>query len=218
MDGSGFEPTARTRIRRLPARARYDRRSVHAVLDAGFVCHVGYVIDGHPYVTATSYWREGDHVYWHGSSASRMLRTLKAGVPVCLNVSLIDGLVLARSGFHHSVNYRTAMLFGTAEPVTDPAEKLEALRAFTERLFPGRWAELRPVKAQELKATTVLRMEIAEAVAKVRTGPPVDDEEDYALDTWAGVVPLRLAAMTPEPDPRMAENVEIPDHIRALAG
>ena len=211
-----FEPTARTRIRRLPKRARYDRATVHAILDAGLVCHVGYTIDDHPYVTATSCWREGDRVYWHGSSASRMLRRQRAGVPVCLNVSLIDGLVLARSGFHHSVNYRTVMLFGTAAPVTDDARKLKALEAFVERLFPGRWAELRPVTPQELKATTVLGMDIAEAAAKVRTGPQVDDEDDYALDVWAGVLPLRLTAGAPVADPRLKPGVPLPDYLKGF--
>jgi uncharacterized protein len=213
---STFKPTARTRIKRLHKRAHYDRATVYDILDAGLVCHVGYTIDDHPYVTSTTYWREGDHVYWHGSSASRMLRTLKAGVPVCLNVSLIDGLVLARSGFHHSVNYRTVMLFGTATPVTDPAAKLRALEAFVERLFPGRWPELRPVTPQELKATMVLGMDIAEAAAKVRTGPPVDDEEDYTLDIWAGVLPLRLTAGAPVADPRLKSGVALPGYLKGF--
>ncbi len=208
-----FEPTVRTRVKRLHQQARYDRATVHGILDAGLVCHVGYTIDDHPYVTATTYWRDGDRVYWHGSSASRMLRTLKAGVPVCLNVSLIDGLVLARSGFHHSVNYRTVMLFGTATPVTAAAEKLRALEAFVARLCPGRWDELRPVTPQELKATLVLGMDIAEAAAKVRTGPPADDEEDYALGIWAGVVPLRLTAGAPVADPRLKPGVPLPDYL-----
>lgn len=219
MDGSHFPPTARTRVRRQPARARYDRETLYAIFDAGLVCHVGYVIDGHPYVTATSYWREGERIYWHGSSASRMLRTLKGGVPVCLNVSLIDGLVLARSGFHHSVNYRTAMLFGIAEPVVDGEEKLASLRAFTERLFPGRWDELRPVKPQELKATMVLRMDIDEAAAKVRAGPPLDEEEDYGLDldVWTGVLPLQLCAGTPQPDPRLKPGTPEPGYLKGFA-
>ncbi len=209
-----FKPTARTRIRRLNKRAHYDRETVHAILDAGVVCHVGYNIDGHPYVTATNYWREGDRIYWHGSSASRMLRAVRGGIPVCVNVSLIDGLVLARSGFHHSVNYRSVMIFGEAEQVTDADKKLATLEAFTERLFPGRWKELRPVTKQELKATMVLGMPIEEAAAKVRTGPPVDDEEDYALDVWAGVLPLRLEAGPPIADPRLKPGIPVPGYLR----
>jgi nitroimidazol reductase NimA-like FMN-containing flavoprotein (pyridoxamine 5'-phosphate oxidase superfamily) len=150
-----FAPTPRTRVKRLAECARYDRETVYAILDAGLVCHVGYEIDGQPYVTATAYWREGDRVYWHGSSASRMLRRLKEGVPVCFTVALLDGVVLARSGYNSTLNYRSVMAFGTAEPVTDEAEKLAALEAFSERLTPGRWPELRPATKQELKATLV---------------------------------------------------------------
>jgi hypothetical protein len=208
-----LEPTARSRVKRLHERARYDRPTIDAILDAGLVCHVGYTIEDAPYVTATAYWRDGDRIYWHGSSASRMLRRLKDGVPVCVNVSLIDGLVLARSGFHHSVNYRTVMLFGRARPVEDEAGKLQALAAFTERLCPGRWAELRPPTRQELKATMVLGMAIEEGAAKVRTGPPKDDDEDYGLPVWAGVVPLRLVAGTPEPDPRLDPAVPLPGYL-----
>ena len=211
-----FKPTPRTRIKRLNKRAHYDRETVNAILDAGLVCHVGYTIDDHPYVTATSYWREGDRIYWHGSSASRMLRAIRGGIPVCINVSLIDGLVMARSGFHHSINYRSVMLFGDAEPVNDPAAKLATLEAFTERLFPGRWRELRPVTAQEVKATMVLSMPISEAVAKVRTGPPVDDDEDYALDVWAGVLPLQVMAGRPVSDPRLKPGVPVPDYLSAF--
>lgn len=208
-----FEPTERTRVKRLHQRALYDRDSIYRILDAGFVCHVGYTFDGHPYVTATSYWRDGNRVYWHGSSASRMLRELKKDVPVCLNVSLIDGLVLARSGFHHSINYRTVMLFGRATALSDYEEKVEALRRFTERTIPGRWDELRPPTVQEIKATTVLSMPIEEAVAKERSGPPGDDEEDYALDVWAGEVPLRLTAGTPVDDPRLKPGIAVPDYL-----
>ncbi len=210
---SRFAPTLRTRVKRLGQRARYDRATVYRILDAGLVCHVGYVIDDQPYVTATSYWRDGDRVYWHGSSASRMLRRVRTGVPVCLNVSLIDGLVLARSGFHHSINYRTVMMFGEATPVTDGAAKLRALEVFTERLCPGRWAELRPATGQELKATTVLTMDIDEAVAKERSGPPSDDEEDYDLDVWAGEMPLRLVAGDPVADPRLKPEIPLPAYL-----
>jgi len=214
---SDFKPTARTRIKRLPKRGHYERETVNAILDAGLVCHVGYTIDEHPYVTATSYWREGDRVVWHGSSASRAIRAVKQAIPVCFNVSLIDGLVLARSGFHHSINYRTVMLFGDAAPIEDPDEKLASLEAFTERLFPGRWAELRPPTRQELKATTVLAMRIDEAVAKVRTGPPVDDGEDYATTRcWAGVLPLKLAAGEPVDDGRLLPGVGLPSYLKGF--
>ncbi len=209
-----FQPTARTRVKRLHQRALYDRENIYRILDAGFVCHVGYTIDDHPYVTTTSYWRDGDRIYWHGSSASRMLRKLKEEVPVCVNVALIDGLVLARSGMHSSINYRTVMLFGRATALGDDQEKLAALKAFVERVTPGRWEELRPVTAQELKATTVLSMPIEEAVAKERAGPPNDDEEDYDLDVWAGELPLRIVAGDPVSDPRLKSGVEAPGYLR----
>jgi uncharacterized protein len=211
-----YPKTPRTRLRRMPKRAVYDRERVHAVLDAGFVCHVGYVIDGQPYVTPTSYWRRDDVLYWHGSSASRMLRHLKGGVPVCVTVTHVDGLVLARSGFHHSVNYRAVMALGTARPVEDAKEKLAALEDFTERLLPGRWPELRPPTAQEIKATTVLWMPLEEVSAKIRTGPPVDDEEDYALPIWAGVVPIDTTIGAPLPDPRNLEGLVPPAYLERL--
>jgi nitroimidazol reductase NimA-like FMN-containing flavoprotein (pyridoxamine 5'-phosphate oxidase superfamily) len=209
-----FPPTGKTKIKRLFQRACYDRETVHAVLDAGLMCYVGYVIDGQPYVTSTAYWRDGDRIYWHGSSASRMLRRVKQGVPVCFNVALIDGLVLARSGFHSSINYRSVMAFGSAEQVTGEAEKLAALEAFIERLMPGRWAELRPVRTQELKATLVMSLRLEEVVAKVRDGPPADDEEDYALDVWAGELPLRQVVDPPVDDPRLNAGIEAPDYLK----
>lgn len=199
-----FTPTARTRIKRLPKRARYDRDTVYAILDAGFVCHIGYVIDGQPYVTPTAYWREGDAVYWHGSSKSRMLMALEKSPKVCLTVMMLDALVVARSGFHKSVNYRSAMLFGKPYKVTEPQDKLAKMEKFVERLYPGRWPGLRPVTKQELKGTTVLGMHIEEAVAKVRTGGPVDDEADYALPIWAGVFPVRQVLGEPVDDGRLA--------------
>ena len=208
-----FAPTERSRVKRLHQRAHYDRETIYRILDAGFVCHVGYTIDDHPYVTATSYWRDDDRIYWHGSSASRMLRQLKTETPVCINVSLIDGLVLARSGFHHSINYRTVMLFGKAAVLNGHEEKVEALRRFTERVIPGRWDELRPPTTQEIKATTVLSMPIEEAVAKERSGPPVDDEEDYQLDIWAGELPLRLTTRAPIADPRLKPGLPIPPYL-----
>ncbi len=213
--GADFKPTAKTRVKRMNKRAHYDRETVHAIIDAALVGHVGYVIDGQPYVTATNIWREGDHLYWHGSSASRMLKSVREAIPVCVTVTHIDGLVMARSAFHHSVNYRSAMIFGKAAMVEDPKEKLKTLEAFTERVAPGRWATLRPVTPQELKATMVVGMPIEEAVAKVRTGPPVDDEPDYAMDIWAGVVPLRLTAGTPIPDPRLKPRTRLPKSLRS---
>lgn len=215
-DVADFKPTKRSRIKRLPKRAHYDRATVHAILDAGAMCHVGYVIDGEPYVTPTAYWRKGEHVYWHGSSASRMLRTIAAGSPVCLTVTHLDGLVMARSAFHHSVNYRSVMVFGNATVVTDRDAKLAALEDFVERLYPGRWAELRPVNEQELKATTVLGMDLSEASAKIRTGPPVDDEEDYALPIWAGVVPVTIATGAPIDDARNLPGVARPGNLGAI--
>ncbi len=208
-----FEPTVRTRIKRLHERGHYDRKTVTEILDAGLVCHVGYVIGGQPYVTATAYWREGNRVYWHGSSASKMLRHLKGGVEVCFTVSLLDGLVLARSGFHSSINYRSVMALGTARLVAGRDEKLAALTAFSDRLTPGRWEELKPPSEQELKATTVITLELDEVVAKVRTGPPNDDEEDLRLPVWAGVVPVATTLGEAEADPVLSPDIPAPDYL-----
>lgn len=194
-------PTARTQVKRLPKRGQYDRETINGILDEGFLCHVGFVHDGAPVVIPTGYARSGDRLYIHGSAASRMLRTLDEGVPVCVTVTLLDGLVLARSAFHHSMNYRSVVVFGTARAVTDADEKTEALRLFTEHVVPGRWDRIRQPTAQELKATTVLSLPIVEASAKVRVGPPVDDEEDYALPVWAGVLPIGLTPGAPIADP-----------------
>ncbi len=212
-----FAPTARTRLKRLHERGHYDRKTVNEILDAGLMCHVGYVIDGQPYVTATAYWRLGGRVYWHGSSASKMLRHLKGGVPVCFTVALLDGLVLARSGFHSSLNYRSVMALGEARLVADPDEKLAALTAFSDRLTPGRWPELKPPSAQELKATTVISLELEEVAAKVRSGPPKDDPEDLALPVWAGVVPVATVLGRPEPDPRLLPDIPMPDYLSDIA-
>lgn len=212
-----FTTTARSKVRRLAKRAHYDRKTVHAVLDAGIVCHIGYVIDGQPFVTATGYWRRGDRLYWHGSAASRMLRAEAAGIPVCFAVTHFDGLVLARSGFNHTMNYRSVVAFGRAAKIEDPKEKTAALEAFTERFMPGRWRELRPVTTQELRQTTVLAMTIEEAAAKIRGGPPTDDEEDYALPVWAGVLPVRQVMGKPVPDPRLARGTPRPLHVRTFA-
>ncbi len=200
----------RTRVRREPERGRYDRQTIESILDEALVCHLGFVHDGHPYVIPTLFARVGGVVYVHGSSASRMLRNLRAGAEVCLTATLIDGLVLARSIFHHSVNYRSVVVLGLAAEVAEPEEKLRALEAFSERLLPGRWAEVRPPSPRELKATSILRLPLSEVSAKVRVGPPEDDEEDYARPVWAGVIPLQLTAGTPEPDPRLEHDLVAP--------
>jgi uncharacterized protein len=210
--------TPRTKLSRLPKRGHHDRETIDAILDEALVAHLGFVLDGRPAVIPTLHARVGDEVYVHGSAASRALRALSGGIEACLTVTLVDGLVLARSAFHHSVNYRSVVLYGTARPVADPAEREEALYAFTERLAPGRWDAVRKPNRKELKATAVLALPIGEGSAKVRVGPPIDDEEDYALDTWAGVVPLRLSAGAPEPDPRLPAGMDPPAHVRALAG
>ncbi len=209
-----YQVTARNRVRREHQRGRYDRKTVHAILDAAPMCHVAYVIGGAPYATPTLQWREGERVYWHGSAASRFLREVD-GRPVCLTCSLMDGYVLARSAFNHSVNYRSAMVFGTARLVTDDAEKTAALQRFTEGLFPGRWAQLRPMTSQELKATSVLWMEVEEASAKIRAAPPGDpDEADVPV--WAGVLPVRTTLAPAEPAPEMPEGAELPASLAAL--
>ncbi|MCW5731210.1 MAG: pyridoxamine 5'-phosphate oxidase family protein [Alphaproteobacteria bacterium] len=210
---TAYRTTPRNRVRRLPKRGHYDRETVHRVLDQGLIAHIGYVIDGQPYVTPTCYWREGEQLYWHGSSASRMLRAQKGGLPVCLTVTHFDGLVLARSAFHHSINYRSVMAFGTARIVDEPAEKAAALEAFVERVAPGRWAAIRGPNRQELKATMVIGMTIEEAVAKIRQGPPVDDEADHALDVWAGLVPTAIRVGAPVPDPLLRPGIAWPEHL-----
>ncbi len=206
--------TDRTRLRRLHQRGHFDRATVNAILDAQPMCSVGYVIDGKPYVTPTLQWREGGHVYWHGSSASRMLRQSR-GHEVCLTVAILDGFVMARSGFHHSVNSRSVMLFGVAEPV--PEEEKEAkLNAFIDGLWPGRAATLRPNNAQELKATSLLSMKIEEGSAKIRTGGPNDDAEDYDWPVWAGVLPVATQTGAPEPNPRNLPGTEAPAYLTAM--
>ncbi len=210
------QPTARTRHRRAPKRGSHDRAVIDAVLDAAPVAHLGFADAGQPFVIPLLHARAGDEVLLHGSSASRAFRTLAAGAPVCLTVTLVDGLVLARSAFHHSMNYRSVVLLGRTRLVEGTEAKTAALEAFTEKLVPGRWAAVRAPSTQELKATKVLALPIDEASAKVRTGGPVDDEADYALDVWAGVVPLALTPSAPEPDARLAGGLEPPQHVRAL--
>lgn len=203
-------PTERTRLRRRPNRGAFETDTIYAILDDGFVCHVAFIVDGQPFAIPTGYARRGDQIYIHGSSASRMLRTLGDGVDVCLTVTLVDGLVLARSAFHHSMNYRSVVVLGKARPVTDEREKIEALRCFTDHIVPGRWPDLRPLAENEVRATTVLALPIQEASAKVRTGPPIDDEEDYDWPVWAGVVPLHTRTGEPVPDDRVRPDVQEP--------
>jgi uncharacterized protein len=204
-------PTPRTRVVREPQRAVYDRDAVNQILDEAFLCHIGFVADGQPYVIPTSYGRDGDVLYIHGSAASRMLRYLDQGAPVCITVTLVDGLVLARSVFNHSMNYRSVVILGTATLVDDPAEKLSALRALSEHILPHRWNDSRQPNEKELKATSVLRLPIREFSAKVRVGPPVDDEEDYLFPTWAGVIPLEMNFGTPIRDERCER--ELPAYL-----
>jgi nitroimidazol reductase NimA-like FMN-containing flavoprotein (pyridoxamine 5'-phosphate oxidase superfamily) len=215
-NGRGPLKTPRTKLRRLPARGRHDRETLDAILDEGLVCHLGFVHDGKPAVIPTLHARVGDALYLHGSAASRALRTLSQGVDVCLTVTLVDGLVLARSAFHHSINYRSAVIYGTAHAVTDPAEKTTALEAFTEKVLPGRWEHVRWPNDQELKATSVLVLPIEEASAKIRTGPPIDDDEDHALDVWAGVVPLETRALAPQPDELLRAGIGVPEHVARI--
>src|ERR1051325_6468845 len=210
---SEFTPTDRTQVKRLPKRGHYDRETVHKILDEAFVCHVGFAVAGQPFVIPTNFGRVGETLYLHGSAASRMLRTLSGGIPVCVTVTLVDGLVLARSAFHHSVNYRSVVILGTAKLVEDPTEKMEALRLFTEHIMKGRWDEIRWPNEQEMKGTTVLALPLEEVSAKVRTGGPVDDEEDYALPVWAGVLPLPVRAGAPIADLRLASGIAVPENV-----
>ena len=207
---SSFLQTERTTLKRLPDRGVYDRELVYQILDEGFICHAGFAVAGRPFVIPTGYARANDKLYIHGSQASRMLRTLKTGIDVCVTVTLLDGLVLARSAFNHSMNYRSVVVFGQAV-VVDELEKLTALLAFSEHVIAGRWADVRQPTEQELKATTVLGLPLEEVSAKVRSGPPIDDEEDYDLSVWAGVIPLRLVAQSsPIPDPRLKPGIATP--------
>jgi nitroimidazol reductase NimA-like FMN-containing flavoprotein (pyridoxamine 5'-phosphate oxidase superfamily) len=210
---SSSPPTERTTVKRLPKRGVYDRETIYDILDEGFICHVGFTVGGQPFVIPTGYARVGDQLFIHGSQVSRMLRTLSGGIDVCVTVTLVDGLVLARSAFHHSINYRSVVIFGNAVPVDDRAAKLAALFAFSEHVIRGRWNDVREPTVQELKATTVLSLSLAEASAKVRSGSPIDDDEDYALDVWAGVLPLKLSAGAPINDPRLSEDIQPPVYL-----
>ena len=204
--------TPRTTLKRLPQRGNYDREAINQILDEGFICHVGFAVDGGPFVIPTGYARMGETLLIHGSQASRMLRTVGQGIDVCLTVTLIDGLVLARSAFHHSMNYRSVVVFGNARVLDNPEEKLQALRALSDHMIPGRWDDVRKPNERELQSTTVLSLPLTEASAKVRNGPPIDDEEDYDLPIWAGVIPLRLVAGRPVADARLSENTEPPGY------
>lgn len=212
MAKNAAAPSERARVKRLHERGAYDRATIDAILDSTPIAHVGYVFQGHPFVTPTLVWREGDEVYWHGSSASRMIEAA-ANAGVCVTVTILDGLVLARSAFHHSANYRSVMLFGRARMVTDPAEKEARLKAFFEGMYPGRWDILRPIEAQELKATAVLGLPISEASAKLRVGGPKDDAPDYALDIWAGVLPVKMQTLAPIDDPLGKPGLTPPAHV-----
>ncbi len=206
-------PTDKTRLRRYNWLGKYDRDTIDAILDAGIVCQVGYVIDGMPYVTPTNHWRIDDHVYWHGSSASRMLKAQQKGIPVCFTVTLLDGIVFSRAAFNHNVNFRSVMAFGEAE-FCDDAVKRHALEVFTDRLAPGLWAYARTPTDQEWKATKVIRMKLDEVSAKISDGLPEEDAEDYASDRWAGSVPLRLVQLPAVPDPNLREGIAVPDLVR----
>lgn len=207
-----FPQTERTTLKRLPKRGAYDRQLVYGILDEGFICHVGFTVEGQTFVIPTGYARVDAQLFIHGSQVSRMLRTLSSGIDVCVAVTLVDGLVLARSAFHHSINYRSVVMFGRARIVDDREAKLAALFAFSEQVIPGRWNDVREPTETELKATTVLALPLVEVSAKVRTGPPIDDEEDYALNVWAGVLPLKIAAGAPLSDPRLPETIEPPSY------
>lgn len=211
---ASIEQTERTRLRRLPKRGAFDRETIYPILDEALICHVGFAVEGQPYVIPTGFARIGDDLYIHGSSASRMLRNLSTGIDVCVTVTLLDGLVLARSAFHHSMNYRSVVILGKADLVEDADEKYKALEAFTEHIIPGRWPDIRWPTELELKATSVLKLPIEEASAKIRTGGPIDDDEDYEMDVWAGVVPISLHPSAPVADEKLSDSVEVPKHAR----
>ena len=206
--------TKRTELRRMPLRASYDRETIDRILDEGFLANVGFCKDGQPFVIPTLYGRKNDKLYLHGSAASRLLSELQTGIPACISVTLVDGIVLARSAFHHSMNYRSVVAFGTARTLEEPTQKVEALRIISEHLVPGRWQDVRGPTEQELRATNVLEFSIDEASAKSRRGPPVDDADDYELPVWAGVLPLAMTCQVPVPDVQLTANIELPEYVR----
>lgn len=209
-----FAPTKRTTLKRLPKRASYDRRTIYQILDDAFVCHLGFIESGHPVVIPTAYGRRGDMLYLHGSAASRMLRALKRGIPICVTVTLLDGLVLARSAFHHSMNYRSVVVFGTASVVKGLRQKVSALRVISEHILPGRWADVRKPNKIELRQTLVLCLPLREASAKIRSGPPVDEETDYSLPVWAGEVPFSRVGGKPIADSQLRRGIKLPTYLR----
>ena len=206
--------TERTQLRRLPKRGAHDSETVNAILDAAFLAHVAFNVEGQPFVIPTLFGRDGERLFLHGSAASRMLRHLETGVPACVNVTVVDGLVLARSAFHHSMNYRSVVAFGNARKIEDQAEKNRALFIVSEHLIRGRWQDVRQPSEQELKATSVLEFTIEEASAKIRTGPPIDDDEDYVLPMWAGVLPISLTTGPPIPDSRLDPQTPVPQYVK----
>ena len=209
-----YQPSTKSQLKRSHQRGSYDYDSVHKILDAAPICHVGYNINLEPYVTPTTHWRKDDWLYWHGSSASRMLKQQAKSIPVCLTATLFDGFVMARSAFHHSANYRCVMAFGNAEMINNEKEKLEALKVMFDKFWPERWAEMRPINAKEIKATMVIKMQIIEASAKVRTGHPIDNTEDYNADIWAGILPFNHNYDIPIDDPQLKGGVFLPDYLK----
>lgn len=208
-----LRPTERTLLRRRPDRGSYQRETLHAILDEGLVCHVGFVLDGEPAMIATAHWRQGDRLYFHGSRGSRLMQAIREGAEVCVAVTLLDGLVLARSGFHHSMNYRSVLAYGRPEVIEEPAAKLAALRLFIEKNAPGRWDELRPPTMEELRQTQVVALPLEEASAKIRSGGPLDDEGDYEHPVWAGTLPIRQIRGDPVPDPRLSPRIPLPPYL-----
>jgi uncharacterized protein len=206
--------TKRTELRRIPSRGSHDWNTISRILDAGFLAHVGFCVDGQPFVIPTLYGRDGKALYLHGSSASRMLDKLETGIPACVTVTLVDGLVLARSAFHHSMNYRSVVAFGTARKIGDPEQKIKSVHVISEHLIAGRWKDVRGPSDKELKATTVLEFSIEEASSKVRSGPPLDDESDYGLSVWAGVLPLQIKSGSAVPDDRLVDGVRLPEYVQ----
>jgi uncharacterized protein len=210
-----MKTTHRSQLRRIPVRGSHEPETIYTILDSGFLAHVGFVTSGQPFVIPTLYGRENDMLYLHGSAASRMLHELETGLPACVTVTLVDALVLARSAFHHSMNYRSVVAFGTAHKIDDPEQKIHGLRVISEHLLPGRWNDVRGPSEKELKATSVLGFSIKEASAKIRQGPPLDDEEDYLLPVWAGLLPLSLERKPAVPDPRLLQDVSLPSYLEA---
>jgi hypothetical protein len=207
--------TKRTEVCRIPSRGSRDWKRINQILDTGFIAHVGFCVAGQPFVIPTLYGRDGGKLYLHGSAASRMLRELETGIPACVTVTLLDGLVLARSAFDHSMNYRSVVAFGKARKITDAVQRIRSLRVISDHLIAGRWKEIRQPSEKELKATTVLEFLIEEASSKVRSGPPLDDENDYGLPVWAGVLPLEIISRSPVPDARLIKGVDVPDYVRS---